>query len=78
MITSANLSERITYKGIMAERNGPATTDESAMAPRLLVEVTWRIVIFDTDGIGARLYLFVWRPNHLLKVGIASCFVPTS
>ena len=30
----------------------------------ILVEVTWGFIIFDTDGIGARLYPFVWRPNQ--------------
>jgi MFS family permease len=34
----------------------------------LLVEITWGFIIFDTDGIGARLYPFVWRPNHLISV----------
>src|ERR1700742_995536 len=34
----------------------------------VLVEVTWGFIIFDTDGIGARLYPFVWRPNHIIDV----------
>jgi MFS family permease len=34
----------------------------------ILVEVTWGFIIFDTDGIGARLYPFVWRPNHVITV----------
>jgi putative MFS transporter len=34
----------------------------------ILVEVTWSFIIFDTDGIGARLYPFVWRPNHVIDV----------
>lgn len=34
----------------------------------LLVEVTWGFIIFDTDGVAARLYPFVWRPNHLITV----------
>jgi MFS family permease len=34
----------------------------------ILVEVTWGFIIVDTDGIGARLYPFVWRPNHLINV----------
>lgn len=28
----------------------------------ILVEITWGFIIVDTDGIGARLYPFVWRP----------------
>jgi putative MFS transporter len=32
------------------------------------VEITWGFIIFDTDGIGARLYPFVWRPNHIIDV----------
>ncbi len=34
----------------------------------ILVEVTWGFIVFDTDGIGARLYPFVWRPNHMITV----------
>ncbi|HET6237362.1 MAG TPA: MFS transporter [Acetobacteraceae bacterium] len=34
----------------------------------ILVEITWGFIIFDTDGIGARLYPFVWRPNHVIDV----------
>ena len=34
----------------------------------ILVEVTWGFIIFDTDGIGARLYPFVWRPAHIIDV----------
>jgi len=34
----------------------------------ILVEVTWGFIIFDTDGIGARLYPFVWRPHHIINV----------
>ena len=34
----------------------------------ILVEITWGFIIFDTDGIGARLYPFVWRPHHVIDV----------
>src|ERR1700733_3633166 len=34
----------------------------------LLVEITWGFIIFDTDGIGARLFPFVWRPNHIIDI----------
>ncbi len=34
----------------------------------ILVQVTWGFIVFDTDGIGARLYPFVWRPKHLITV----------
>ena len=30
----------------------------------ILVEITWGFIIVDTDGIGARLYPFVWRPQQ--------------
>jgi MFS family permease len=30
--------------------------------------VTWGFIIFDTDGIGARLYPFVWRPRQIITV----------
>lgn len=32
----------------------------------ILVEIAWGFVIVDTDGIGARLYPFVWRPHHVI------------
>jgi len=34
----------------------------------ILVEITWGFIIFDTDGIGARLFPFVWRPQHIIDV----------
>jgi len=34
----------------------------------ILIEITWGFIIVDTDGIGARLYPFVWRPNHIMSV----------
>ena len=34
----------------------------------ILVEVTWGFIIFDTDGLGARLYPFVWRPLNVIDV----------
>jgi MFS family permease len=34
----------------------------------ILVEITWGFIIVDTDGIGARLYPFVWRPANLITV----------
>ncbi len=34
----------------------------------ILVEAAWGFIIFDTDGIGARLYPFVWRPHHVVTV----------
>ena len=60
--------ERITYDGIIAARIDrlPLTRVQWQLA--ILVEVTWGFIIFDTDGIGARLYPFVWRPNHVIDV----------
>jgi MFS family permease len=34
----------------------------------ILVQVTWGFIIFDTDGIAARLYPFVWRPQHIITI----------
>jgi MFS family permease len=34
----------------------------------ILIEVTWGFIIFDTDGVGARLYPFIWRPHHWVTV----------
>lgn len=33
----------------------------------ILVEIAWGFIIVDTDGIGARLYPFVWRPLHIIS-----------
>ncbi len=35
----------------------------------ILVELAWGFIIVDTDGIGARLYPFVWRPHHIIDNG---------
>src|SRR5271170_5719201 len=34
----------------------------------ILVQVTWGFIIFDTDGIAARLYPFVWRPSRIITI----------
>jgi MFS family permease len=44
----------------------PLTRVQWALA--ILVEITWGLIIVDTDGIGARLYPFVWKPNHVISV----------
>jgi MFS family permease len=58
----------VTFDGIMAARIDrlPLTRVQWQLA--VLVEITWGFIIFDTDGIGARLYPFVWRPNHVIDV----------
>ena len=62
------MTERISYDGVMAARVDrlPLTRVQWQLA--ILVEVTWGFIVFDTDGIGARLYPFVWRPNHIIDV----------
>src|SRR5947209_10459317 len=62
------MAERMRYDGVMAARVDrlPLTRVQWQLA--ILVEVTWGFIIFDTDGIGARLYPFVWRPNHIIDV----------
>lgn len=57
-----------TFAGLMAARIDrlPLTPVQWQLA--LLVEITWGFIVFDTDGIGARLYPFVWRPNHIITV----------
>lgn len=59
---------RTTFDGVMAARIDrlPLTRVQWQLA--ILVETTWGFIIFDTDGIGARLYPFVWRPNHVIDV----------
>jgi len=62
------LNRRDTISGLIAARIDrlPLTRVQWRLA--ILVEVTWGFIIFDTDGIGARLYPFVWRPNHIIDV----------
>jgi MFS family permease len=60
--------ERITYDGVMAARIDRLPLTQVQWQLAVLVEVTWGFIIFDTDGIGARLYPFVWRPNHVIDV----------
>ncbi len=62
------MAARTTFDGIMAARVDrlPLTRVQWRLA--ILVEMTWGFIIFDTDGIGARLYPFVWRPNHVIDV----------
>lgn len=33
----------------------------------LLVELTWGLIIVDTDGIAGRLYPFIWRPHNYVS-----------
>jgi MFS family permease len=58
--------ERISYDGVMAARIDRLPLTKVQWHLAILVEVTWGFIIFDTDGIGARLYPFVWRPNHII------------
>jgi MFS family permease len=62
------MRERISYDGVMAARIDrlPLTRVQWQLA--VLVEVTWGFIIFDTDGIAARLYPFIWRPAHVIDV----------
>lgn len=62
------MAGRIIFDGAMAARVDrlPLTRVQWQLA--ILVETTWGFIIFDTDGIGARLYPFVWRPNHVIDV----------
>ncbi len=62
------MAERITYDGVMAARIDRLPLTKVQWQLAVLVEVTWGFIIFDTDGIGARLYPFVWRPNHVIDV----------
>src|ERR1700709_2229235 len=62
------MAERTSYEGVRAPRidRRPLTRGQWQLA--ILVEITWGFIIVDTDGIGARLYPFVWRPNKLITV----------
>jgi MFS family permease len=60
--------QRISYDGVMAARIDRLPLTKVQWHLAILVEITWGFIIFDTDGIGARLYPFVWRPNHVIDV----------
>lgn len=64
----AGLNERASYDGVIAARIDRLPLTKVQWQLAVLVEVTWGFIIFDTDGIGARLYPFVWRPNHVIDV----------
>jgi MFS family permease len=61
-------SDGATIHGLIAARIDrlPLTRVQWHLA--ILVEITWGFIIVDTDGIGARLYPFVWRPAKLITV----------
>ena len=63
MIPSATVPERITGDGLVAARIDRLPLRKLQWHLGILVEGTWSVIIFDTNGIGARLYLFVWRPT---------------
>lgn len=67
-ITAAGPPQSGTVHGHIAARIDrlPLTAMQWRLA--ILVEITWGFIIFDTDGIGARLYPFVWRPNHIISI----------
>jgi MFS family permease len=62
------MAERISYDGVMAARIDRLPLTRAQWQLAILVETTWGFIIFDTDGIGARLYPFVWRPGHMIDV----------
>lgn len=68
MSNATDYTNRIAVHGHIAARIDrlPLTWVQWQLA--ILVEVTWGFIIFDTDGIGARLYPFVWRPHHVIDV----------
>ncbi|MBN8906483.1 MAG: hypothetical protein J0H99_07630, partial [Rhodospirillales bacterium] len=61
-------TKRTTFGGLMAARVDRLPLTKVQWRLAILVQVTWRFIVFDTDGIGARLYPFVWRPNHIITV----------
>ena len=61
-------TNRTTFGGLMAARVDRLPLTKVQWRLAILVQVTWGFIVFDTDGIGARLYPFVWRPNHIITV----------
>ncbi|MBS0641134.1 MAG: MFS transporter, partial [Proteobacteria bacterium] len=62
------MDQRTVYEGRVAARIDRLPLTKVQWQLAVLVEVTWGFIIFDTDGIGARLYPFVWRPAHVIDV----------
>jgi MFS family permease len=67
-VASSQPAARPAVRGDIAARIDrlPLTRVQWQLA--ILVEAAWGFIIFDTDGIGARLYPFVWRPHHIVSV----------
>ncbi len=67
-VSTAEAARAGTIHGHIAARIDrlPLTAVQWRLA--ILIEVTWGFIIFDTDGIGARLYPFIWRPQHVVTV----------
>lgn len=65
--SGTGVDQRPSVAGHMAARIDrlPLTRVQWGLA--LLVESAWGIIVIDTDGIGARLYPFIWRPQHLIS-----------
>src|SRR6202167_5337429 len=59
-------SDGATIHGLIAARIDRLPLTRMQWHLAILVEITWGFIIFDTDGIGARLYPFVSRPNHII------------
>jgi len=66
MVDSPATAQPRAIAGDMAARIDrlPLTRVQWELA--ILVEIAWGFIIVDTDGIGARLYPFIWRPLHLI------------
>jgi len=62
------MDQRTVYEGRVAARIDRLPLTKVQWQLAILVEITWGFIIFDTDGIGARLYPFVWRPAHIIDV----------
>src|SRR3954453_16629283 len=62
------MDQRTVFEGRVAARIDRLPLTKVQWQLAILVEITWGFIIFDTDGIGARLYPFVWRPAHIIDV----------
>jgi len=65
---AGNVPPRGTIQGHIAARIDRLPMTRVQWQLFVLVEITWGFIIFDTDGVGARLYPFVWRPMGVIDI----------
>jgi MFS family permease len=63
-VQAAPAASRSTIAGHIAARIDRLPLTRVQWQIALLVELAWGVIIVDTDGIGGRLYPYIWAPRH--------------